>query len=212
MSSALAAVTMFAALVNWWSRRPGADDGPWIQWLTKPAVTVGLIALAAVVQPANSTQQRWFLIGLALCLVGDVALMWRPELFRTGLVSFLLGHLAFVAGFVIRARWAPGWSIALGLVVLISCIAVAARHLFPAVRATNPQLFGPVLAYVVVIGSMVLAAGRGGSWLSPVGAATFALSDLTLADNKFVSPRPWSPVLVMVTYHLALVMLVLSLR
>ena len=74
-----------------------------------------------------------------------------------------------------------------------------------------PKLFGPVLAYVAVIAVMAVASWRGGHWAAPIGAATFAVSDLTLADNKFVTPRRWSPVAVMVTYHLALALLVVSL-
>ena len=217
------AVTVGAAAANWLSRLPdGSLDVPvgdqgdraasrWLEWLTKPAVTIGLLALAALAEPASAGQQRWFLVGLAMCLVGDVALMLPTERFRTGLIAFLLGHIAFVAGFLERGQPAPRWSIAFGAVVLVACLAVGLRHLLPSVRRSHPALLAPVGVYVMVIAVMAVAAWWGGHWAAPLGAATFAVSDLTLADNKFVIGRRWSPVLVMMTYHLALLMLVASL-
>lgn len=211
MPPALALLIAIAAVANWYSRLPSSNTFPWVEWVSKPAVTVGLIAAAVTVDPADVDQQRWFVVGLALCLVGDVALMWRPELFRTGLVSFLLGHLAFVIGFVIRSAVAPLWAIVSGAVVLTGCLAIGVRHLLPTVRRTAPRLFPPVVVYVAVIAVMAVASWWGGHWAAPLGAATFAMSDLTLADNKFVANRRWSPVAVMISYHLALGLLVLSL-
>ncbi len=208
----LAAVVVVAAIVNWYSRAPGADTGRWLEWLSKPAATIGLIALAVQIEPADGAQHWWFLLGLVLCLGGDVALMWQPELFRTGLVSFLLGHLAFVVGFATRATMAPTWAIAVGAMLLGICLTIGLRHLLPTVRVNAPDLFAPVTAYVVVIGAMAVASWWGGHWAAPLGAASFAVSDLTLADNKFVAARRWSPPAVMITYHLALAFLVLSLR
>lgn len=211
---ALAILTTLVALANWSTRRPGRRDGlgrPWGEWLTKPAVTAGLIAIAASIDALDATQRVWCLVGLSLCLCGDVALMWRPELFRTGLVSFLLGHLAFVVGFVSRGELAPSWAIAVGVVVIVGCLGIAAGHLMPSIRRTAPELVLPVSAYVLVIATMVGASSWGGHWAAPLGAATFAISDLTLADDKFVTHRRWSSMAVMITYHGALALLVASL-
>jgi len=214
MNWGLATVLAIVAAVNWYSRRPGSDrndNSPWLEWMTKPFVTVGLIFAADLVDAANPAQQSWFLIGLAFCLFGDLALMWQPELFRSGLISFLAGHAAFVAGFAARSELAPRWSVAVGALVLAICLAIGIRHLLPNVRRRAPKLFGPVLAYVAVIAVMAIASWWGGHWAAPIAAAVFAVSDLTLADNKFVTERPWSPMAVMVTYHAALALLVLSL-
>lgn len=210
----LATVIAVVAAVNWYSRRPGREDddnSPWLEWLTKPVVTVGLLFMADLVDAADPTQRRWFLVGLAFCLFGDLALMWQPELFRSGLVSFLAGHGAFVAGFVSRNDLAPVWAIAGCGLILAACLAIGIRHLLPAVRRRAPRLFGPVVAYVSVIAVMAVASWWGGHWAAPAAAAVFAISDLTLADNKFVAERPWSPMIVMITYHLALALLVVSL-
>ena len=209
----LLALVAVAATVNWSTRRPGtAHLSPWIEWLSKPTVTLGLIVLAAVIEPVDETQRWWFVAGLVLCLVGDIALMLPTERFRTGLGAFLLGHLAFVVGFILRGQSAPRLAVVVSAAVLLLCLVVAARHLLPGVRRSEPGLLGPVVAYVIVIASMALSSWWGGHWAAPIGAATFAVSDLTLADNKFISARRWSPLVVMVSYHLALALLVLSLR
>ena len=213
MTTWLALVTAVAALVNWSTRGPGWPLGrrPLAEWVSKPLTTIGLIALAVAIDPADAAQQRWVVVGLVLCLIGDIALMLPTELFRTGLVSFLLGHVAFIVGFIERGAVAPLWSTTAAMAVAVVCIFIAVRHLLPAVPREAPSLFGPVLAYVVVILTMVVASTAGQHWAAPIGAATFAVSDLTLADNKFVAARRWSPLVVMVTYHLALALIVVSL-
>lgn len=59
------------------------------------------------------------------------------------------------------------------------------------------------MAYLVVIGAMVVAAGSTGSALLVLGAVTFAVSDLVLGLNRFVRPWRWGPAVVMATYYLA---------
>ncbi len=214
---AIVIATGLVMVANWVSRRPGSGDDAersadrWLEWITKPAATVGLIMLAAALDPVDDGQQRLTVLGLALCLAGDVFLMLPNERFRLGLASFLVGHLAFMAGFVSRGQTAPPWSIVVATAVLVPCLVVGGRRLVPAVRRRHPELLGPILVYIGVIAAMAVAAWWGGSWPAPLGAAVFALSDLTLADNKFVQPRPWAPMAVMVTYHLALSLIVVSL-
>jgi uncharacterized membrane protein YhhN len=209
--------TGLAMVADWVSRRPGTGEkaersaDQWLEWIAKPAATVGLLILAAALDAVDGGQQRLTVLGLALCLAGDVFLMLPVERFGLGLVSFLVGHLAFVAGFLNRAQPAPPWSIVIAAVLVVLCLAVGSRRLVPAVRRRHPDLLGPILVYIAVIAAMAVAAWWGGSWPAPLGAAVFALSDLTLADNKFVQPRAWAPVAVMVTYHLALSLIVVSL-
>jgi uncharacterized membrane protein YhhN len=207
-------IAVIAASVNWATRLPNppaAAASPWVEWLSKPLTTAALLAVAVLIDPADPAQRTWFVIGLALCLAGDVALMLPTELFRTGLVSFLLGHLAFIVGFILRGVIAPAVVVAVGATVLVLCLTVGFRHLLPTVRSHAPELLAPVTAYITVIASMGVASIWGQHWAAPLGAATFAVSDLTLADNKFVAARTWSPLAVMVTYHLALALLVVSL-
>ena len=69
----------------------------------------------------------------------------------------------------------------------------------------------PVAAYVVVISAMVSAAIATGIALAIAGAALFFASDTLIAWNRFVRPRPWMPLAIIVTYHVGQAGLVLSL-
>jgi uncharacterized membrane protein YhhN len=44
-----------------------------------------------------------------------------------------------------------------------------------------------------------------------VGAVLFYASDALIAWNRFVQPRPWMPLAIIVTYHVGQAALVLSL-
>ena len=69
----------------------------------------------------------------------------------------------------------------------------------------------PVVLYMTVIAAMVVSAIAGGSAFGIAGALLFLASDSLIAEDRFVSPRVWQPVAIIVTYHLALAGLVLGL-
>jgi uncharacterized membrane protein YhhN len=74
----------------------------------------------------------------------------------------------------------------------------------------EPGLAGPVRAYVVVIALMVASAvGTADPW-AIAGAALFATSDSLIAWERFIRTRPWADLAIMVTYHLAQLLLVIS--
>lgn len=192
------------AVVDWvavW-RRPRADG---VETAAKPAVLVLLILCALLLDPSDSGQRAWFVVALVLSLAGDVFLLPRIDRFIPGLASFLLAHVAYVIGF-----WLAGGSANAGLGVLVVLAAVAARIL-SAVRRRAPELFAPVIAYVVVIAAMVASAIEHRDGLGIAGATLFATSDSILALDRFDRHRRWMPTAVMVTYHLAQGLLVLSL-
>jgi len=57
---------------------------------------------------------------------------------------------------------------------------------------------------------VTVAIAAGNAW-AVAGAGLFLVSDALIAETRFVAPRRWGPVAVMVTYHLALAGLVVSL-
>jgi uncharacterized membrane protein YhhN len=57
---------------------------------------------------------------------------------------------------------------------------------------------------------MVLAAFGTGDPTAMLGALLFAFSDSLIALGRFVRPRPWFPLAVIVTYHLAQALLTVS--
>ena len=88
---------------------------------------------------------------------------------------------------------------------------VIARPVFAAVRRRHPELLGPVAAYVVVISAMASSALASTVVLAALGASLFFASDTLIAWERFVRPRPWAPLAVIVTYHLGQAGLTLSL-
>ena len=152
-----------------------------------------LFVLVGLLQPqVLPAYWWWILIGLVLCLGGDVFLALDGDrAFRAGLVSFLLGHVAYVVAFT---RLAPPGSFLSwpGLAALVVSLAV-----FLWLRPHLGPMLGPVLAYIVVITLMVIGAWAAFSQptLSPrgprlllAGAVLFYLSDVFVARDRFVSP------------------------
>ena len=195
----VAAVT---AVANWWSR--------WhldrrVELVTKPAVTVAMIVAAAAIDAEPSAATWWFVAGLVLCLAGDVALLPDVDRFVVGLASFLVGHVLFAVGAaVIGVSWP--W------VLAAAVVAVAVGGLLgPRIIRASGELAPAVSAYFAVI--MVMAVLMVGTTrpAGVVGAVAFVVSDSILGWERFVGRIRRAPVLIMVTYHLALCGLVLTL-
>ena len=176
-----------------------------LEYLAKPFTLLCLIGVALTLVPEDESMRTWFVAALVLSLAGDVFLMLPRNLFVAGLASFLLGHLAYVAGFGIGEAWP--WLAAVALVAA----AVGAPIVRALLRDGHRELLGPVVAYMAVISLMVACAIGNGDPRAVVGAGLFMLSDSLIAWNRFVRPLAWAPVTIMVTYHLAQAGLVLSL-
>ena len=176
-----------------------------LEYLAKPLATAALVGVALTLVPEDESMRTWFVVALVLSLAGDVFLMLPRNLFVAGLASFLLGHVAYVAGFGLGEAWP--WI--LGVAVVGAAVGA------PIVRALvgdgQRELLGPVLAYMAVISVMVACAIGNGDPRAIAGAALFMLSDSLIAWNRFVRPLAWAPVTIMVTYHLGQAGLVLSL-
>jgi uncharacterized membrane protein YhhN len=196
--------TGILAVANWWSRVKQNDR---VELVTKPLTTVGAIAIAATAGgPHAATVVA--VIALALCLVGDVALLPVIDRFVVGLAAFLLGHIGFIVMFAELGfdRWRVAGVAIAGCALLLGTVAV------PIVRGAAVRGFGiPVRAYLVVICAMCIAGWATGNSLIMVGSAAFIISDTILGWGQFVAERAWMHVAIMVTYHTAIVALALSL-
>jgi uncharacterized membrane protein YhhN len=188
----------------------------------KPAVLVALVGAAASI-PASHTdlvdRRWWFVAALVCCLVGDVALMLPGDVFIPGLAAFLAGHVLFVVG-LLQPPAPPGMppfafsttglAVAAGLVVAIE--AYPGRALLTTLAGGGQRsLIAPVCVYMVAIATVVVLATNVASRPAAIGASLFLVSDTVLALDRFVWPRPWGTLVVHVTYHVAQVLLVLSL-
>lgn len=176
-----------------------------LEYVAKPAATLLLVGVALGLVPDDDARRAWFVLALVLSLAGDVLLMLPRNLFVAGLASFLLGHVAYIAGFGLGEAWP--WMLAVAVVA-----AAVGTPILRALRARREAaLIGPVVAYMAVISVMVACAIGTGDAVAIAGAALFMLSDSLIAWNRFVRPLAWAPVTIMVTYHLAQGGLVLSL-
>jgi uncharacterized membrane protein YhhN len=196
------------ALVDWYA--VGRNDRRTETW-AKPATLVALIVVAVALGATDTAAGVWLLVALVLGLAGDVLLLADSDTrFRLGLGAFLVGHLALVVSFGRLGLHPPAWQWASWL-VLFACL-IATRRVVPATLMRGGRALAfPVALYTVVIGAMVIVAFDTGHPLIAVGATVFAASDSLLAVDRFVSPRPWAPVAVMVTYHLGQALIVAGL-
>lgn len=188
-----------------------------LEYVAKPGCMVFLVAAAVAMDPADGAARSALVVALVLSAVGDVFLMLPgrepgsdgPNLFVAGLASFLLAHVAYVVGFLLLGVEAGRLVVGLAVLVLIGVF--AARPVLQGVRRSpEAELFGPVAAYIAVISAMVLTAFGVGGIAAPLGAMLFAFSDSLIALGRFVRPRPWFPLTVIVTYHLAQALLTVS--
>jgi uncharacterized membrane protein YhhN len=195
-----------SALGNWWSRARHDDR---LELFTKP-LTTALVIGVALTSGAAGSRIAVAVAALALCLVGDVALLPAIDRFVVGLGAFLLGHLAFI---VLFAQYGlDRWDLALVAFGLVAAmVLVVGRVIVRSAAAHDRTLRIPVIAYLTIISAMAVTGwATGRSWVI-AGSALFVVSDAVLGWRQFVHPRRWMPVTVMVTYHAALAALVISL-
>ena len=169
-----------------------ARGRPRALWLAKPVASAAFLWAALAWGALDGGFGRWLAGGLACCAAGDVLLIPRKSgaALRAGMLAFGLGHACFAAAFAWQGL-APA-AAALGGAAAAALVAAVWRwlrpHLAPADRL-------PLALYLGVIGAMLAtAAGAAGqaallraTWPAAGGAWLFALSDLAVAQDRFVS-------------------------
>jgi uncharacterized membrane protein YhhN len=167
-----------------WAEYRGSRQG---LWLAKPVASLAFIWAGVAAGALDSTYGQWILLGLVLCLLGDVLLIPhdRPAVFRAGVFAFLGGHVAYSAAFLTQPL--DGFGLAGGAVLLAVVVGGVLRWLASSLPA---DMAWPVRIYMIVIGVMsALACGvtaAGGPWAVAVGALAFTASDVSVARDRFV--------------------------
>lgn len=157
-------------------------------------VLSSLFILTAVIQSHPIVPYyRLILLALIFCLGGDVFLaLPREKMFRFGLVSFLLGHLFYIAAFLYVAG-VNSWTF-IGLA--ISLIVSGGVYFWLQPHLGSMKI--PVICYIIVITAMVveawtvLAAGElmlCGRMRVFIGALGFYFSDVFVARQRFLKAR-----------------------
>lgn len=178
-------------------------------YLFKPLTTLLIIGVALLGVSPNPMYKILIIVGLVFCLGGDVFLMLPARYFIAGLVSFLLGHIFYIAAFVIDGGFLLSlWTIPL-LVYGIFIYWLLHPHL--------GNMRGPVLAYVFIILTMAWQAlAHWSLWqttsalLAALGAVSFVISDSVLALDRFREKFHSARIIVLSTYWLAQWLIALS--
>ncbi len=168
--------------------------------VSKLAASAGFVALPIFGGAFASNRHDnglavWMMVGLILGAIGDAALLAHGSTgFLVGLGAFLLGHLAYVVGFMHCLDGAAISNATIGLAILpIVAGGLALRWLWRHLG----DMRVPVLAYISVITAMMIAAiavlhdsTRDTSirYLIGSGAMLFFISDLAVARDRFIAP------------------------
>lgn len=181
-----------------------------LEYVAKPMTMALLLAAVLAIEPANGTARVIFLFAIFFSLVGDIFLMLpNDDLFIGGLASFFVAHVAYVAAFWVRGVAVPGFGV--GLVVVLIAVAVLGVRIAKGAKAADPKMAQPVMAYMGVISLMVASAFGTANVFAIVGCSLFYASDALIAWNRFIQNHASGPLAIIVTYHLAQVLLALSL-
>lgn len=187
-------------------------DSTYQEYIFKPLMMVGIILIALLADdPVSPSYHVLILLGLLASLAGDVCLMFEDDRwFLVGLVSFLIGHIFYIAAFTIEGdASAPFWYIVpfaiYGVLIL--------RWLWPNLG----EMKGPVMMYVFVI--LIMAWQAANRWielketttlLAMTGAYLFVLSDSVLAIERFRGTWRTARILVLGAYFTAQWLIALS--
>ncbi len=161
-----------------------------LRLMNKAFLSLVFIYAALAQTPQSTGYFHAIMAGLVFCLFGDVLLaLTSPQAFKLGLVSFLLGHVFYIAAFSAITPY-TAWSAP--AVILVFAVSTYVYWRF---RPHLGDMKYPVLAYIVVITVMLSAASAlvmvpdlrfKGQIMAFVGAASFYFSDVFVARDRFI--------------------------
>lgn len=176
----------------------GRVRGPlWLHHLGKPLILAAPLAAAIWLPSVLSPGARpWLAVALVFGWGGDVALMFGRRGFIVGLVSFLLGHIAYLVCFSVELAWTWAslpWLLAIGPFAYLGLRGVL-QHL--------GRLKVPVLLYAAVLAGVawrllvrferIDQIGTTAWMVGLVGGALFVLGDSLLVRRRFAkAPIPY---------------------
>ena len=193
-----------------------------MRFYSKPLILIGLILyFYQISKPIASTLlTKSILSALIFSWIGDILLMWS-HLFVYGLGSFLMAHVCYIIGF----RLAQKSETKIRQVDFVKTffynlpIYFVAAFTFYLVNPNLGSLKIPVIAYIIVIVSMVTTArdrfkkcNPASFWQVFIGALLFFVSDGIIALSRFYKAFPESGVMIMGTYATAQLLIIMGIR
>jgi alkylglycerol monooxygenase len=189
---------------------------PWFMLFKPMVMALGIVYILFSARAASTNQRSLsrlsigLLLGaIAFSLGGDVFLMLPGDYFISGLASFLIAHIFYIALFRQDSPWFANRA-ALLAALSVGCImyAILWNHL------PDLGLKIAVACYVTVISVMVAQAiGRASQlhhtkavWVA-WAAGIFMLSDTLIAINKFLIPIPLADWWILTTYYAAQILI-----
>ncbi len=190
-----------------------------LYYITKPMVLIAMMVFFAL-NGGFAEKRIAFFVGLALSLLGDIFLISRrTRFFVSGMVAFALAHMAYIYGFL---QWpVPVWSYGIAVLALVICVLAFSLYMDlkckeSSLRCVLKRLFK---VYSFLVSAMAVIAWLGffrEDWqllptlLAGIGASLFVLSDLMIALGKLEKQIPHQRFWVIVTYHVAQMLILTS--
>ena len=177
-------------------------DLMWLRLLAKPLPILALIIWVG--SQTKSAYRNRILIGLVLCVIADMLLEFRKSTFLYGVIFFLLGHIAYISGFLKR-------SAKLKLELLIP-FSIWGGVIFFILKDGLGKMYYPILAYTIVIVVMMWRAAaindsgqkiNLASYLVIIGAVSFAFGDTLIAFDRYYEKIPSVRYTISTSYYLA---------
>lgn len=192
------------------------------RFFSKPLILLSLIGyFYQITKPISWTLLSKSVMGaLIFSLIGDTLLLW-DRLFIYGLGAFFLAHVCYIIAFKVSQK-NPGRILNVNFVKLFFYnmpIYITAAFVFYLINPNLGTLKFPVIAYIIVIVSMVTTArerfkrcNAESFWQVFIGAFLFFVSDGILAISRFYQDFLESGVLIMGTYATAQLLIVMGIR
>ncbi len=178
-----------------------------LQLVLKPLAALTFCLIAVMSGVFASTYGALILAALIFCAVGDVALLSRGSdaLFKFGMAAFAIGHLVYTYAFF-HLGFAPLW--AAGALLVMGGVGLMTLRVLSPKMAPDMRL--PVRIYVMIITAMVVTAFGTQHLLLIVAAVMFAISDIFVARDRFLSRDPRNALIISPLYFGAQALFALS--
>ncbi len=179
-----------------------------LEIISKSTASAAFVMLGLARWSPGDAVGAWLIAGLVLCAAGDLCLL-SDRSFDLGLISFLLGHLAYVAGFHAALPIAD-WPL-----VILAPLALAGGGALTWLWPHLGRRRIPVVAYIIAITAMVwggMSVSWAGAlpWTAAAGAILFYLSDLAVARHRFVRPSFVNRAIGLPAYYVGQLLLALT--